>query len=257
MIIRWFWFLLSVLGAVALVVAPFWARAETKPIGEAKVVVHIVEGVLDAAPRSIVINDPVFWRELIKTGADSSTKIKFQDDTTLSAGPGSEVMLDEFVYAGGADTQKMVIGLTKGIMRFVSGKMPSKAYEVNTPGAIIGVRGTDFLVRVSSIGRTEVLVQRGRITVRDADGGGEVTCGESQATSVAPPGTPQPPSPPGPPSPEMTADEFELTVIQAINDTPATAAPVSLLELAKRKRIADRAREMGMASQTSSGCGGC
>jgi hypothetical protein len=143
-------------------------------------------------------------------------------------------------------------------MRFVSGKLDGTAYEVRTPGAIIGVRGTTFLVRVDRNRRTEVLVERGRVGGRDVDGGGEVTCGENQATMVAPPGTPEAPSEPGAPSPDLTNSELELTVIQAINDIPAKATPPGQIpELSSRKRLADSARAAGGASQTSSSCGGC
>lgn len=244
--------------ALAIVCVTATARAEIKQIGEASVVVRSVQGIFDATPRPISVNDPVYWQESIETGADSSARITFLDDTTLSTGPGSQVTLDAFVFAGGAGTQKLVVGLSKGIMRFVSGRMDSSAYEVRTPGAIIGVRGTTFLVRVDGNRRTEVLVERGRVRVRDVDGGGEVACGEGQATVVAPPGRPEAPAEPGQPSPELRNSELELTVIQAINDVPAKAVPPGQMqELSSRKRLADAARAAGEASQTSSSCGGC
>lgn len=251
---RW-WFLFP---ALALMCAATGANAEVKQIGDASVVVRSVQGILEATPRPLSPKDPVFWQESIRTGADSSARLTFLDDTTLSTGPGSQVKLDAFVYAGAAGTEKLVIGLTKGVMRFVSGKMASDAYEVRTPGAIIGVRGTAFVVRVDANRRTEVLVERGRIRVRDVDGGGEVTCGENQATFVAPPGTSRPPSAPGEPSPDLTQAGLQLTVIQAINDIPAEATPAGRMQtLSERKRLADSARAGGGASQTSSSCGGC
>jgi ferric-dicitrate binding protein FerR (iron transport regulator) len=244
--------------ALALVCVTARAHAEVKQIGEASVVVRSVQGILDAGPRPLSVSDPVFWQESIETGADSSARLTFLDDTVLSTGPGSQVKLDAFVYAGAAGTQKLVVSLSKGVMRFVSGKMDSDAYEVRTPGAIIGVRGTTFVVRVDRNRRTEILVERGRVRVRDADGGGEVTCDENQATFVAPPGKSEPPSEPGEPSPDLTQTGLELTVIQAINDIPAKAAPPGRMqELSSRKRLADSARAGGGASQTSSSCGGC
>ncbi len=250
------WLMLGTTLAIVCVTAT--ARAEVKQIGEASVVVRSVQGILDAGPRPISAKDPVYWRESIETGADSSARLTFLDETTLSTGPGSQVRLDEFVYAGSAGARKLVVSISKGVMRFVSGKMDSDAYEVRTPGAIIGVRGTAFVVRVDSNRRTEVLVERGRVRVRDVDGGGEVTCGESQATVVAPPGRSEAPSEPGEPSPALINSGLELTVIQAINDIPAQAAPPGRMQgLSSRKRLADSARAGGGASQTSSSCGGC
>jgi len=251
---RWLIFCL----AVALICAARTATADVQQIGEASVVVRSVQGILEATPRPISANDPVFWQESIRTGADSSARLTFLDDTTLATGPGSQVKLDDFVYAGAAGTQKLVVSLSKGVMRFVSGKMDSDAYEVRTPGAIIGVRGTAFVVMVDNNRRTEVLVERGHIRVRDVDGGGEVTCGENQATVVAPPGKSEAPSKPGEPSPDLTQSGLELTVIQAINDIPSEAAPPGRMQgLSTRKRLADGARAGGGASQTSSSCGGC
>ena len=244
--------------ALAVVCAAANANSEVKQIGEASVVVRSVRGILETTSRPISANDPVYWEESIETGADSSARLTFLDNTTLTTGPGSQVTLDEFVFAGGAGTRKLIVGLSKGIMRFVSGNMDSAAYEVHTPGAIIGVRGTAFVVRVDGNRRTEVLVERGQVRVRDVDGGGEVTCGESQATVVAPPGKSEPPAEPGKPSPELLNSELELTVIQAINDTPANASPAGrMTDLSSRKRLADSARAVGGASQTSSSCGGC
>ncbi len=244
--------------ALAFVLLTAAARAEVQQIGEASVVVRSVQGILQAEPRPISVADPVFWQESIETGADSSARLTFLDNTTLSTGPGSQVKLDEFVYAGAAGTQKLVVSISKGVMRFVSGKMDSDAYEVRTPGAIIGVRGTAFVVRVDDNRRTEVLVERGRVRVRDVDGGGEVSCGENQATSVAPPGKPQAPSEPGEPSPALINAGLEMTVIQAVNDIPANASPPGRMQkLSTRKGLADAARAGGGASQTSSSCGGC
>lgn len=243
---------------MAVVCAAATARAEATAIGEASVVVRSVQGVLAATSRPISATDPVYWQESIETGTDSSAKLTFLDNTTLSTGPGSQVKLDEFVYAGTAGTEKLVVSLSKGVMRFVSGKMDSDAYEVRTPGAIIGVRGTAFVVWVDGNRRTEVLVERGRVRVRDVDGGGEVTCDANEATVVPPPGKPEAPSEPGEPSPALTNSGLEIAIIQAINDIPADAAPIGRLQgLSSRKRLAESARAGGAASQTSSSCGGC
>lgn len=254
LIIRW-----AMLGsALALFCAPLEVRAEVKQIGEASVVVRSVQGVLDATRRPLSAEDPVYWQESIETGADSSARLTFLDDTTLTTGPGSQVKLDEFVYAGSAGARKLVVSMSKGVMRFVSGKMDSDAYEVRTPGAIIGVRGTTFVVRVDGNRRTEVLVERGRVRVRDVDGGGEVTCEENQATVIAAPGKTEAPSEPGAPSAGLTNASLEMTVVQAITDIPADAAPPGRMQaLSDRKRLADSARAGGNASQTSSSCGGC
>ena len=50
--------------------------------------------------------------------------------------------LDQFVYAGEFNGQKMTVNLAKGIFRFTTGALDKRAYQINTPTAAIGVRGT-------------------------------------------------------------------------------------------------------------------
>jgi hypothetical protein len=52
------------------------------------------------------------------------------------------VTLDQFVYAGEVGGQKMTINLAKGIFRFTTGALDKRAYEISTPTATTGVRGT-------------------------------------------------------------------------------------------------------------------
>ncbi len=59
-------------------------------------------------------------------------------------GAKSEVKLDRFVYDPNSGNGKVVMNAGKGVFRFVSGSQNSKSYQINTPVATIGVRGTVF-----------------------------------------------------------------------------------------------------------------
>ena len=66
-----------------------------------------------------------------------------QFDQSGESGPVSRVTLDQFVYAGEANGQKMAVNLAKGIFRFTTGASSTRtAYIISTPNAAIGVRGT-------------------------------------------------------------------------------------------------------------------
>lgn len=143
-------------------------------IGETSLVVQSVAGVLPAGRRALAITDPVYTNEVIETGAESAGRFVFLDKTELATGPNSRITLDQFVFSGDAGTQKAAIGLTKGFMRFVTGSMDSKAYEVKTGGAVIGFRGTSVLIELKGDQAVEVW----------CIGGVAV-----QATAVAPDGT--------------------------------------------------------------------
>jgi hypothetical protein len=97
---------------------------------------------LSGAAGPLQAGDQVFRNELVRTGADSTAKLVFLDSTNLAIGPTSRVTLDQFVYAGEFNGQKMTVNLAKGIFRFTTGALDKRAYEISTPTASIGVRGT-------------------------------------------------------------------------------------------------------------------
>jgi hypothetical protein len=177
--------------------------AGPKGIGEVDVVVRVVRGTLlnyDQA-RLLAVADRVYWRELIETEKESATQMEFADGTRLSIGPDARVVLDEFVYGGPAGTDRMVLTVTKGISRFITGDMDKAAYEIRAPGAIIGVRGTDFTLVVDpEQGATTCLVHHGEVSLRRSDGGAPVIIkpGEAskvvarEASAISPPAAPAP-----------------------------------------------------------------
>jgi hypothetical protein len=74
-----------------------------------------------------------------------------RDDTRLSLGPESEIRIDRFLFAPAKGHLALVVKMARGVMAFVSGniaKLSHDAVRVETPVAIVGVRGTQFLVKV-------------------------------------------------------------------------------------------------------------
>ncbi len=100
----------------------------------------------------------VFRSEAVSTGAASSTRLTFLDDTNLSVGPSSRVVLDEFVYKGGSKAETVTINLARGAFRFATGSSDKNAYKIQTSTATIGVRGTVLDIS-SQVGQTLVTLQ--------------------------------------------------------------------------------------------------
>ena len=97
----------------------------------------------------------------------------FLDETSLSVGPRSDVTLDHFIYDANRGTGRMVLSASRGALRFVSGSMESRSYQIRTPVATVGVRGTvfDLLVTRNASGRiVTVLVLVEGATVADFGG---------------------------------------------------------------------------------------
>ena len=165
-------------------------------IGNAQKVVNMVIGTLAQQRRDIVLNDQVFQNEVIQTGAESAARLIFEDETTVSIGANSTLTLDKFVFDPDPAKSSAVMSLTRGVMRFTSGKMAKKAFTIRTPTSVIGIRGTSFEVVVLPDGTTFVSVYEGLVIVTAA--GVTVTVGPGLATTVPPGGVPGAPTPPGP-----------------------------------------------------------
>jgi hypothetical protein len=139
-------------------------------------------GTPPAGPRvSVNIRDAVFRNELIETVENGAMRIRFSDAMSLRIGSENIVLLDEFIYDPDGDGSTMILTLSKGVFRFVSGKMNKQAYRIITPSASISVRGTDFLATVTE-NSTVVDVYEGEIDFepRGGDGGQAVAVAAGQ-----------------------------------------------------------------------------
>jgi hypothetical protein len=77
--------------------------------------------------------------------------VTFKDETVMSFGPDTEFVVDEYLYAPAQGKLKLGSKLAKGSLNYVSGvisKLQPDAVTVRTPSGTIGVRGTQFVVKV-------------------------------------------------------------------------------------------------------------
>lgn len=127
----------------------------------------------------------VWSNEIVRTGGQAITTLLFLDRTTLYVSNNSEVVLDRFVYDDETETGQAAINFTKGTFRFVTGKMTNKdGFELRTPTAAIGIRGTDFKVSVAPNGTTTVSVLAGEVALSSLAGGGETNLSAGQSATA-------------------------------------------------------------------------
>ena len=89
--------------------------------------------------------------DTLVTGPEGAVGITLADDMLLSAGPNSVLAIERFVYEAN-QPGSLEAALTKGTLAVVSGRIAKQAPDamrVKTPAAILGVRGTEFVVRAS------------------------------------------------------------------------------------------------------------
>ena len=140
-------------SAVALVLsaAPVFAQAP-RPAGLIKIASGSAFVVRAGAQLPAEAGQPIFEADTVKTGADGRLGITLKDDTRVSLGPSSEVRVNRFVYAPAEGRLGLVLGVVRGVMAYVSGriaKLAPDSIRLETPAAVMGVRGTTLAVRVT------------------------------------------------------------------------------------------------------------
>jgi len=92
------------------------------------------------------------WKnDTLRTGPDGSIGVVFNDDTSLSLGPKSVLVIDEFIFAPREGNFSIVLRMLKGTAAYFSGlisKLAPESAHFETPSASIGFRGTKCLVKV-------------------------------------------------------------------------------------------------------------
>jgi hypothetical protein len=95
--------------------------------------------------REVASGKPVFLNDHVTTGDGARMQIMLLDQTTFTIGPNSDMVLDEFVYDPNTGAGKVSAQITKGVFRFVTGKVAQRSpsdMKVKLPVGTIGIRGT-------------------------------------------------------------------------------------------------------------------
>jgi FecR-like protein len=143
--------------------------------------------------RQVVGGEPIFLQDGIKSGVRSGMQILLLDETVFTIGPESELVIDEFVYDPSTNAGKLSAEITKGVFRFVSGKIAhDKPEDMNLklPSGTLGVRGTMVAGRVDPVAKSSRLVLLGEGPLNDtgAKAGAIEVCNAGSCVRVNRPG---------------------------------------------------------------------
>jgi hypothetical protein len=100
---------------------------------------------------SATIGLEIWENDTIRTGPEGSIGVLFIDDTLLSLGPDSVLVIDKFVFAPRQGKFSIVLRMLRGTAAYLSGlisKLAPESAHFETPTASIGIRGTKFVVKV-------------------------------------------------------------------------------------------------------------
>ena len=167
------------LAAALLTSAGAWAA---EPSGTVVAVVPASDASGAMGSRMLVTRGPVYMGDRIHTGPVGEAQIELADNTRLVVGPNSSVVVDAFVFEGKGKAQQVALNAVRGAFRFITGDSRKSAYQITTPTATIGVRGTQFDFSIDGRGQLNFALFEGQ--ARICTHGGQCTL-LSGACSVA------------------------------------------------------------------------
>ena len=114
-----------------------------------------VDGLASVQRGEVVIPGAVgmalYRGDRVRTGKPGAIGIVLTDDTTVSLGSGSELLLNEYAFDPGEGKFALVMRMIKGTFSYISGqisKLAPDAVQLQTPDATIAIRGTKLLVEI-------------------------------------------------------------------------------------------------------------
>jgi hypothetical protein len=136
---------------LAIAAAAFAAASYANDIGQIKTVRGDVHVERDGQRLAAAPGMHVRQSDTLVTGAEGAVGVTFLDNSLLSAGPGSVLAIDRYSFDTTTHAGQFDTSLRKGSLAVVSGKIVKQspgAMRVRTPASVMGVRGTEFVVRV-------------------------------------------------------------------------------------------------------------
>lgn len=184
----------------------------------------------------------------LRTGPDGLLRVVFRDDSVVDLAASTSLTVDTQVYDPGASRFSSLLRLAAGKARAAVSAVygtPGASYEVQTPTAVAGVRGTTFLVEYDAAREaTDVIGIEGRIMVRSLverlDDTVYVTA--SEGTTVV---RGMAPTRPEPVNPDTLRHEMDVLQPLALGGGGAVGGAASAVQAGSNVPAPDRAPSSG------------
>jgi len=122
---------------------------ETENAGTFKVVSGEVSVMRDGKTLKASPGAAVKAGDVVITSAASFAGITLRDNTRLTAGPGSRLVIDRFAFDTTTHDGELSASINKGSLAVISGQLAKANPEkvvFNTGTMTVGVRGTEFII---------------------------------------------------------------------------------------------------------------
>jgi hypothetical protein len=120
--------------------------------------------------------------DIVVTGANGRAQIRFSDGGLVALYPDSHFMVTRYADAGDAAQDQFAVNLVRGGLRAITGwigKRDARNYKVTTPTALVGIRGSAFLIAFNEQGQLLVSGEQDEIEVCTEAGCVGLKAGES------------------------------------------------------------------------------
>jgi hypothetical protein len=137
------------LATALFVFCPLLSSAAETPVGTIKTLKGKAAVIRNGKEVTVKTGSNVFREDHLKTGHDGAMAMVFKDDTLLSIGPDSEVVINDFLFSPAEGKLSIFTKLLKGTSAYLSGiiaKLSPESVRFETPVAKVGIRGTKFAV---------------------------------------------------------------------------------------------------------------
>lgn len=178
---------------VLWMVGALLAAVSTPVRAELAANVHFVSGYVaataaGAGARQLAKGDGVHRGDRVDTADNGRVQMRFTDGGLVSLMPNSTFSVDEYWHDGGPNEDaSLVFGLLKGGLRTVTGtigQVQHDQYELKTPVATLGIRGTEYVAVLMPANTLRVHVGRGKVVITNDQGSLEVPEGHNAVVTL-------------------------------------------------------------------------
>jgi hypothetical protein len=124
-------------------------QQSTDPVGSVATLQGSAFVTHNNAASAIHLNDSIYKGDVVRTGPNGTMGITFDDDTTFTLKPNSQIAVDDFVYQQGGSKNAATFNILQGTAAFVAEEVAHTGnMKIDTPTSTLGIRGTTGLVEI-------------------------------------------------------------------------------------------------------------
>lgn len=137
---------ISYINLLLLFTTQVFAESDSISAGKTIMALGNVTAQTPDKQRSLTRRAPVFMQDTVFTGVDSRTQMRMLDGGLLSLKAETHLAISKYDFDPTSEKASILLSLIKGGLRTVTGKIDQQQsrYQLQTPVASIGVRGTDY-----------------------------------------------------------------------------------------------------------------